>query len=377
MMLAVAAAAGSWRASSATTGVLLANSVDGVWFGAEIADTTRRLADDAIENDRPLRRPLAGLLLRLPVQLLANGTPHGGRVGAVRAVMAATSAMWAVGMFVLIRAIGCRRLDATLFAGLALTSAASMFWLSVPDPAGVSSLGLIAIGIVAAWSFRRAPSEWLTTVGAALAVGAEAVHGAVALVAAVRLHPWRRALQVVVNAVCIVLVVGGVQRAVFPSPGLLLLHPSDRPAVRLPEPLTPLTAMAHSVVVSRVSPSVDATRLTLQQLLPTPGMIGAVALLSWLAILALVLLSPLPPPQSAFRRLALSVLGVLYVQHLLFGTEAFTDALSLTPWLVAVASLGTLTRWATMARCLAGAGMIAGATANLTELARSLELARR
>jgi hypothetical protein len=255
----------------------------------------------------------------------------------------------------LFRGIGCARFDATLFAVLAATSAAAVFWFAVPETSGVGSVSIVlALAFVAAAERRGVASVWCV-VASALTLSFTVTNWMAGLCAAFVCYRWRRGLAITALALGLVAGLWGVQKRFIPRAPLFLPNVAEERNYVLPAGLARRADVLRAFVfhgtimppiVQRPAPFAPQWRaLTVQRARVAAGTPSAVvAAAAWAALLAvglwaLVRLSTL----RRFRlTLGLTLLGQIGL-HLSYGPETFLYALHFTPLLMGVAALGALT----------------------------------
>jgi hypothetical protein len=389
-VLAIVAAAGSWRGSGLTGAALdirglPAGGYDDIWFDGDVADVYQRFATEGYSQDHTVRHPLVPLLARVPVRALLRTVATIEPYDAVRAWLAAIAAIWAALLYGTLRLAGCRLPDAILFTALGLFSAAAMHWMVVPETFSIASVTILATIAVAAAASRRTLPEWLTTAAVALSASATVtnlVFGA--LLAARSSRP--RAVQIIANAVCVVVVLFGLQRMIYPSVlfpyGYVTTYRAFILTDYLGTPLRPLAAtFAHSMLMPEVVTSHKPTQenyriLSVQRSLPgSTGAPGIIALLVWAAILGIGIRAAVVSPSTPLRTVLLGGLGAQLAINLVFGEETFLFSLQVLPVLVILAALGTLTRSRVLVLSLAGLLLVTAAVINTQQFARSIMLA--
>lgn len=216
VVLAVAAGFTSYQAAKLVNPILFNPNTFNVWFDADIprvfANMTERLSD----HYRVKVHPLFSLIAFSPVYVLRKALGIDA-IAAVRLVIAAVASLWLGTMFVLLRLIGCRRFDATLFSLVAATSASAMFWFVVPETHLFGSLSmLVGLCLVAVTQYRKLSPWWFTGVSA-LTLSFTTTNWMVGILATLVNYSRKRALQITANAFCLVVLLWSVQKFIFPS----------------------------------------------------------------------------------------------------------------------------------------------------------------
>ncbi|BAY48499.1 hypothetical protein SAMD00079811_61240 [Scytonema sp. HK-05] len=335
-----------------------------VWFDADITRVFFNMISRWSDHYRTKVHPLFSLIAFPPVYLLSRAGLE--EITAVRIVIAAVSSLWISAVFVLLRLLGCRRFDATLFSILAATSAAAMFWFVIPETYSFGSLSLLlALCLVAIAQYRKPSSLWYMVVSA-LTLSVTTTNWMAGILATIANHPWKRALQITANAFCLVVVLWAVQKRIFPSAVFFLGDREEEKYINMATSGGPLQIIKSFVSHTMVMPTINIVDkhspshwpLIFTQSSP-PGsasLWGTVAVVLWTALLGLGLWGFFSIKQHLKLRivLGLTLLGQLAL-HLVYGSETFLYALHFVPLLIVLAAFSTLTRARPLALVLAGA----------------------
>jgi Gpi18-like mannosyltransferase len=330
------------------------------WFDSDLhrvyANLTNRLSD----HYRTTAHPLFSLIAYPPVALLIHlfGLQP---VIAVRLFIAAAAAVWLALLYLLLRLVTGRSLDAALFSLVATVSAAAFFWLTVPETyvfGSISVMSALLFTLLApALAASRLPLRWWATLVSALTLTITLTNWMAGLIVTVLHFSWKRVIQISLNALVIVVLLWVVQKAFFPSAGFFLGGVSEESRFFLPErsggPLAVIRsfflhtiAMPESVQLPRHQAVPPYPTLMLTQSAPagSGGIWGALAIPLWVGMLGFGLKGWAETKKHRTLRLALLfiLLGQLLL-HLLYGDETFIYSLHILPLLVLLASLGSLT----------------------------------
>jgi len=350
--LGAAAGAGSLQGTRHLGPAVIDPHYEDFWFEADTADFVPMMTDREGRHGETRVHPLLSLWVYPPVKalrLVFGLAPF----EAVDLFLAWSAALWAGALFAVLRLIGCRRLDATVFTLLAIHSAAATFWFVVPESYPVGSLTLvIALGVSALAQHRPLAPVWYV-ITSAMTLSGTVTNWMAGIFATCARFPWRRALQLTVNAFCLVVVLWGVEKAMFPSAGFFLENPRKGKFIfheRAGGPGQIIPSFAfHSMVMPAI---VDRPFKTGQPRLVTqpsaPGSAspwGAAAVWLWALLLGLGAWGACSTRTHVqFRRvLGLTLLGQLGL-HLVYGDETFLYSLHFLPLLVMLAAYGALTR---------------------------------
>lgn len=321
-----------------------------VWFDADIPRSmcmaTERLAS---QHGATSDHPLLSTLFFVPTQVVigATGLPA---VEAVRGVVAAGAGLWIATFYWLLRLLRLRIIDAAVFALLAASTAAAVFWTAVPES---FVLGAISIMLPAIVICRAEPiSDTRLVVAGALSLGVTLTNWWSGVLMVLLTRRPRAALQVCVNTLVLVALLGALQLAwfpraeLFPGNGRALDNLSNTHWPRADAVLTAF--VMHSVVLPPVvaerqqdPPSVVLTVPPVSAWSGGAARLAAIA--AWgglLALGAIALGRGVAPP--VFRVWLVAMLAGQFLLHLVFGRETFLYAMHFAPLLVLVAACAAL-----------------------------------
>lgn len=330
------------------------------WFEA---DTLREISNMTRVHDDHYRtsvHPLFSLLTFIPVYLVK----HGLSVSPLRAVLLVGSViggLWSGTLYLLFRLLGCRKLESTVFTLLGVVSASALFWLPVPNSYSWGSLSIMLALVLLLYTEQRPLGASVYVAASALTLSFTVTNWMAGLLVSLARWPWKQAVQLSVNALCLVVLLWGVQKVIFPSAQFFIGQREETSFVNHPQ-AGGIANVASSIVFhSLVAPSVrflkddayaqanaDAfrlsERLTFQFSAPgSAGPLGLVAVGLWSALLLNGLWRMVTLDHHLRFRLVLgSLLAFEFVLHMLYGEETFVYSLNFIPLLLAVAALGAL-----------------------------------
>jgi hypothetical protein len=361
----------SWRGAAAIgPGVLAYNDV---WFEADSLRVYLNMSSRWSDQRRMTVHPLFSLLV-FPfvkaLRLLGVESPL-----AVRTVISAVAAIWAASLYGVLRLIHCRRGDAVLFSLLGGLSAASLVWFAVPETYAFGSLSVIWALALVALSERRLVSESSYVAVSAFTLSFTITNWMAGIAAAATCLPWRRAAQVSVNALFLVILLWTLQYHVFPNVPFFLTDQRDESHFVLPAEVGGPGAVVRAFIFhAMVMPAVQVSyarepfprpRLNTQHsALGSGGWSGLLATGLWSALLGVGMWAA--ANMRALRSVRVALVCILLGQlalHTLYGGETFLYSLHWLPLLVVLAALGTLTRQRVLARIL-GVGLLVTAAIN-------------
>lgn len=330
------------------------------WFEA---DTLREISNMTRVHDDHYRtsvHPLFSLLTFIPVYLVK----HGFSVSPLRAVLLVGSVvggLWSGTLYLLFRLLGCRKPEATVFTLLGVVSASALFWLPVPNSYSWGSLSIMLALVLLLYTEQRPLGASVYVAASALTLSFTVTNWMAGLLVSLARWPWKQAVQLSVNALCLVVLLWGVQKVIFPSAQFFIGQREETSFVNHPQ-AGGIANVASSIVFhSLVAPSVrflkddayaqanaDAFRLSerLTFQFSAPGSaspLGLVAVGLWSALLLNGLWRMVTLDHHLRFRLVLgSLLAFEFVLHMLYGEETFVYSLNFIPLLLAVAAVGAL-----------------------------------
>ncbi len=367
IVLAVVAGVVCYQGAQIISPAIINKNTLNLWFGA---DCPRVFGDMAI-YDAPHYRtsvhPLFVLLTFPPVYVLKKALSIES-LTAVRLFIAIVSCLWISTLFILLRLITLRRLDATLFSILGAVSAAAIFWFVIPETYSVGSLSiLLALCFVALTQHQQFSWLWYVAINA-LTLSFTVTNWMVGLFATLVNHRRKRFLQIALTALFLVGVLALVQKVFFPTAGLknMVDQSGEMQYLFSPESGGPLQVVKSFVAHTLVMPAIQVVKsnepdsmnllvMLTQNSRPGSGTLwGAVAVVLWIALLGLGLWSLFSVKEHLKLRmvLGLSLVGQL-ILHALYGSETFLYSLHFAPLLVVLAALSTLTQARSLALVLA------------------------
>jgi hypothetical protein len=355
--LAVSAAWASYQGGQLITSALVDECSFDVWFNGDVVTVYSGMIHHWTSH-RSQFHPLFSLMTTPFVYLLKLG-PHIEPLTAVRILMATAAGLWSSGIYLVLRAIGCRRLESGVLTLLAISSAASMIWFVVPETWAFGSLSvLLALGLVAAGEHRKIAPGWYVVVSA-MTLGVTVTNWMAGIISTAVTHHWKQALQITINAFCLVVVLWCVEKVFFPGTELFLTPymPEITRHINSPDSGGPLQVAKAFVFHSMVIPEINGYVVSLGRQPPRTAILmsvqssqagsgtvwGSIAIVLWVVIMGAGLWGLFSVKKHLRLRIAVSLIliGQLAL-HILYGAETFLYALHWIPLLVALAAFGSL-----------------------------------
>jgi hypothetical protein len=358
------------------------------WFGAD----TGRVFGDMVFHDgnhyRTKVHPLFVLITLPPVYVIRKALDLQA-ITVVRLFIALVAGLWVSSLFILLRLITNRRIDATLFSLLGAVSAAAIFWFVVPETYPFGSLSMVlALCFVTLTQHYQFSSLWYMAVSA-LTFSFTVTNGMVGLLVTFVNHRWKRFLLITAGTFCLLGVLLLVQKAVFPTSAAItdvINQGSEQEYILSPKSGGPLHSIKSLVAHTLVMPAIQVLGtdpepphlplMSIQHSIPGSGSLwGALAVVVWTSLLGLGLWALFSAKKHLKLRivLGLTLLGQVGL-HAIYGDETFLYSLHFAPLLVILAALSTLTPARSLALVLAGILVLSTGINNGLQFNKALEI---
>jgi hypothetical protein len=350
-----------------------------VWFESDIPTVADNILHRWSDQTRNAHHPLFPLTVTSAAYLLRWLGLSDATV--LRTLSMCAGCAWVIVLYLLLRAIVITPHEAGLFALLACVTAASMFWLPVPETYPWGSVSILTALAVCAWDpHGRWWSGWYVAV-AAFALSMTTTNWMAGLATVFARHQLRRAAQIAANSFCLVILLWAIQRYIYPTAEFFIGYLDDRRFLFTDAAGGPLRALRVLLFHSVIMPGIQIVNepnwgsiLSVQRApLSTSGLWSALATLLWLPMLGLAARSLVASNVDRGLRAALAAtLAGQILMHLAYGDETFLYSLHVAPLLVVAAAAGTRCRLRLIVVGLAAALVIALAINNVGQLATAL-----
>lgn len=347
------AGVGSFLGSGQLDARLLSDATMDVWFEADMSRIVEIATNRWAINDRAPAHPIFALLVVPPVYVLrlAGLDPW----AAVRVCFAVLAAVSAGLLFAILRLFDGRRLDAALFTLVGMTSASAVLWGPIPETHTLAQPTILLAILVVAVSGHRAVPSLLEVAASAATLGITVTNWMAGLLAAIVRHPWRRALQLSVNALALVVVLWVVQTRLVPaSPFFIGTYRTGGHVLAAEAGGILGVARAfflHSIVAPVITvvdrPGAGEWPIMLFQpsAAGSTGLAGMVALILWGGLLLAGAWAVIASRGLVRARIFLLLLVAgQFTLFVLFGNETFLYAPTFAPILVVLVGLAARTR---------------------------------
>lgn len=323
-----------------------------VWFEADLPTVADTVLHRWSVQSRNARHPL--------FPLLATGSAYGLRAAgltdrSILALLSATAAAaWVALFFSIARSITTRQSDAIVFTLLACSTSSAMFWLTVPETYTLGSVTLLVPLALTAMDAERRLPEGAYVAASAVSMSVTSTNWMCGICAAVARWPWRRALQISINAVFVVGVIWAVQRIIFPTAPFFFGYSNEGrfvlPAASGGPGPVARALFFHTIVMPRIDlipePKWGTVMSVQHSSIASSGAWGVAATIGWAALVATALVGLASSRGNARVRFVLfGTLAGQVLLHLLYGEETFLYAVHVAPLLVLTAALGSVSRW--------------------------------
>jgi len=329
-----------------------------VWFGSDIPTVFGNITSFNSDFGRNNKHPLFPLIV-FPVVFGLGKLLNLEPIAAARIVIVLTAVLWVGSLYALFRLMGCQRLDATLLSMLGVVSAASIFWLVVPESFPLGSVTII-LGLLFAvlTQYRQFSFLWYVVLNV-VTVSITITNAMVGIFTTLVNQNLKRVAQIGIASLVVSTGLWILQRIVFTNagfpfqPGTFL---GEKKFVSAPEHSGVLAAMSSFFYQTMVMPAVhfldspirpDWVKLDTNTLAPaSAGWLGMVAVVAWSVLLLLGLWGFISTRQHTKFRIVLGLTLIAQMaMHSIYGAEeTFIYSLHFAPLLLAIVAFSLLTR---------------------------------
>lgn len=365
------------------------------WFEGDIPRIFENMTSRYSNHYRTKVHPLFSIasypLVKVTATLLKISA-----IDAVRIVSSLLAGLWIGILFLILRGMGCRTLDTLIFTLLSGVSAASLFWLSVPETYVWGSITiLLALGFVLVSQNRQFSWQWYATVSA-ITFSMTITNWMVGIFVTLTKYPgistlqkeskkffenpkirvsinnlwktWNKFLLIQSSALILIFSLAFLQIKIFPTATLNYIKQGEElNYLTMPESGGPLRSLASMLMHTIIMPEIRIQPkegdpfnwpfMLTQLSAPGSGTAwGYLAIFLWLGLLALGVWSFFKVKgHNKFRFvLGLTLLGQIGL-HLVYGSETFLYSLHIFPLLLLTVAFVSLTSFRPFGLILAGA----------------------
>jgi hypothetical protein len=385
-ILVIGAAFGSLSGASCLTPILSVPRTSNTWFEADIPRVYANMTDRESDHYMTRAHPLFSLI-SYPLVYSLRKMPGINSVMAATAIIALNASLWIGALFILMRLGGCRRFDAVLFTLMGAVSAAAVFWFAVPETYSFGSVSiLVGLAVVGLAKYRSLPASlYITT--SALTLSVTVTNWMIGILATLANNPWKRALKINLYAFCIVVLLWGLQKLIFPSAGFFIGYRHHAINIATVESGGMLYVAASFLLHTMVMPDIKVIQkfdqpgvpmMRVQRSLPGSGSRwGAIAVVLWAGLVILGVWALFTVKEHRQLRIVLgAALLAQLALHVLYGEETFLYALHFSSLLVPLAAFSTQTRARPLALSLAAAVVVCAGINNGLQFSRAIGVLR-
>jgi hypothetical protein len=336
------------------------------WFDSDTAAYFQALLNrhDGLHS-RTYKHPLLSLLLGLPFYSLKFLGINS--LAAVKAIIASVAGLWIGTLFVVLRIIGCQRLDAVIFSLFGVTSASAMFYLILLESYPLGSLSILLALALVAFPDSYRPSRWVFILASAFTLSITVTNWLFGILATFLNFGRKQAIQITTGALGLVVVLAGLQKVFFPDASFppFLISRKETRYIFSEESGNLLNILqsfvSHTIVMPaiRILPHPRTGEPLMLTQFSSPGsgsILGAIAVGLWMGLFALGIWALLTLKNHFKLRLFLGIcIPSQLVLHIIYtGRETFVYALHFLPLFITLVALVSLTRLRHIGLFLAG-----------------------
>jgi hypothetical protein len=338
-----------------------------VWFGSDIPTVFGNITSLNSDFGRNNKHPLLPIII-FPIVFGLGKLLHIDSLSAVRLFVVGVSILWISSLYTLFRVMGCYRLDSILFSLLGGVSAASIFWLVIPESFASGSLTiLLGLIFIVLTQFRQFSSLWYVVVNV-LSVSITITNSMVGLLATFVNNRWRKTAVIAVVSLLGATGLWILQRIVFTNSGFPFQPGTfigEKKFVSAPGSGGLLAVLISFFYQTLIMPTVqlvdspirpDWVKFNTNHFTPASGGVsGAIAVLAWTGLLCLGLWGFFSIKEHRKLRIVLGLtLAAQLLMHSIYGVEeTFIYSLHFIPVLLTLSALSLFTRFRLISLLLA------------------------
>lgn len=335
---------------------LLATGED-VWFQGDMPRITDNMTDRyAFGHNRLKVHPLLSLQTYPPVYVLTKIGLSEYR--AIQLVSITIAGLWSLTFYAFLRVFGCMRIDALLLLILALSSAATLFWLPTPESYALGSISIMTALMLAIVASRTKVANWVYVLISGFSFSVTVTNWMAGILATYTTQPKLRATVLTLAALSLVTVLWLVEKQIFPAAGFFIGDDEEANYMYYPYLSRIFTVLVNIFSHSVITPEIltlpnyhqfgkggfNWTMVSVHEaMIGSAAIQGVIATVLWMLLLCLGIWSFCVSRQfSAFKTtLALTLAGQVAL-HILYGEETFLYALHFLPLLIGITAFSML-----------------------------------
>ncbi len=328
-----------------------------VWFGSDIPTVFGNITSINSDFGRNNKHPLFPLIV-FPLVFAIINLLQLDSLAAVRLLVTLVAAFWIGSIYILLRTVGCYRLDAVIISLLGMVSAASVFWLAIPETFSFGSITILLGLIFAAIAqYRPFSSIWYVALNV-ITVSITITNAMVGIFTTVVNHRWKKIILIGNTALLLSTGLWILQRIVFTNSGFpfqLGTFIGEKKFVSTPGSHDFLAFLSAFFYQTMVMPTIqlqeyvgrpDWVQPYVSTLSPASGLLSTIAIISWSGLLLFGVFGFFVTKKHAKLRIVLGLtLTAQLVMHSIYGVgETFIYSLHFIPLLLLLVAFSLFTR---------------------------------
>jgi hypothetical protein len=301
-------------------------------------------------------------ILTTPIAFALNKLFNLNWYQTIQIIVVAIACIWTLAMYALLRLIGCLKTEALLFATLGLSSAAALFWLSVPESYGLGSISIITALSLAAIASQKVVPAWVHVIISSFSLSITVTNWMTGILSSFTTNAYRRAAKITISALILVAILWVIQKQIFPTAVFFIGDTEESKYVYFPTAERSINVLRSFFFNTIFAPNLLASGYNIHNWpmlsfqsseINISNLFSVLSILLWSMLLALGLWALVTLKKlTAFRiTLGLTIVGQLSL-HLIYGEETFLYSLHFLPILIALSALALLTHLRKVAMCL-------------------------
>lgn len=320
-----------------------------VWFQADIGRVYYNMTEQRSNHYRTKVHPLFSLATH-PIVFALHKTGL-QKTEAVRVFVATISGIWLATIFLILKLLRLRSLDAVLFSILAAASSTAFFWTTVPETFLLGSISILLVLAFVAFSCERKVSSVWYVFFSAISLSMTVTNWMAGILATKVNYSWKQSIRITLDAFLLVTVLWAIQNYIYPTSEFFLLPRGETHYIMMDEAGGFFEKIRVFIYHSMVMPSVQILdnpwapkwpRFTIQfSSIGSTGILGWAMTALWTGLIAFGAWSLFQSSDKIKPKIILSliILGQ-FCLHLLYGDETFLYSLHWLPLLVLISAMG-------------------------------------
>lgn len=326
---------------------------ENVWFQGDISRVYESMTSRfSYGHYRAKVHPLFSILTT-PIAFALNKVFNLNWYQTIQIIVVAIACIWALAMYTLLRLIGCLKTEALLFSIFGLSSAAALFWLSVPESYGLGSISIITALSLAAIASQKSVPAWLQVLISSFSLSITVTNWMTGILSSFTTNSYRRAAKITISALIFVAIIWVIQKQIFPTAVFFIGDTEESKYVYFPTTERIINVLKSFFLNTIFAPNLLVSGYNIHNWpmlsfqtseINISNFFSALSILLWTMLLTLGLWAIFTLKKlTAFRiTLGLTIIGQLLL-HLIYGEETFLYSLHFLPILIALSALALLT----------------------------------